>query len=345
MPIPLIAGGLAAAGAGALSVAGNALFDIALNPQAKNSALRYLGADLSGSSDVPPSDGTPRGNARAWFAEARQSIALPAPDGGELLGWYVLAPGASLAPGRALGAEGNPSAPSAGFPDAHIEGGAHRYAVLCHGYAGSPADMALEAQLACGQGVSVLVPAARGHERNVGRYVGMGWLDARDLLGWAGLIALLDPQARIALFGVSMGGAEVMMASGLELPPHVRCIVEDCGFTSVWDEFSLQLRQLIHVPPTPFLAAADAVCRARAGYGFKEASAVRQLARARVPMLFVHGSEDLFVPFWMLDKVFDACASPVKERLVIEGAHHANSADTDPDRYWGTVGAFLARHL
>ena len=46
----------------------------------------------------------------------------------------------------------------------------------------------------------------------------MGWDDSVDLVQWVNQIVERDPQARIMLFGVSMGGAEVMMASGRDLP-------------------------------------------------------------------------------------------------------------------------------
>lgn len=330
-PVGVI-GGLAAAGAAGSAALDNALFDFAFNPKARRSIAQRINAGEVDGADTSAFAGDPtRQEARAWLAGARRSVSVPARDGGELRGWYVLAPGASVA----VGPDGAP----------RVEGGSHAYAVLCHGYAGRPLDLAPEALQAHRQGISVLLPAARGHERNSDRYIGMGWLDAHDLIGWIGRITALDPEARIALFGVSMGGAEVMMASGLGLPPQVRCIVEDCGFTSVWDEFSVQMRALLHLPPTPLLNAADAVCRARAGYGFQEASAVDQLRRARVPMLFIHGTEDTFVPFWMLDRVFEACASPVKQRLAVEGAGHGQSSCVNPDLYWCTVGAFLAQHL
>ena len=327
-----IIGAVAAAGAAGSAALGNALFDFALNPKARRSIAQRINAGEVDGADTSPYAGDPaRQEARAWFSAARQSAALPARDGGELMGWYVLAPGASLA----AGPDGRP----------RVCGGSHRYAILCHGYAGRPLDLAPEAYKAHQQGISVLLPAARGHERNADRLIGMGWLDARDLLGWIGWIIEADPEARVALYGVSMGGAEVMMASGLDLPPQVRCIVEDCGFTSVWDEFSVQMRDLLHLPPTPLLNAADAVCRARAGYGFKEASAEDAVCRARVPMLFIHGTADTFVPFWMLDRLYAACAAPEKERLAVEGAAHGLSSSVDPERYWLVVGAFLARHL
>lgn len=332
-----ILGAVAAAGAGAAGLTGNALFDFALNPRARHSILARLQAGHAEGFDQDELARDPRrAAARAWFEDAKQGVQVPAFDGGALRGWLLPAADVHAAEdGRVLAADDG----SAGEARGRVFG------ILCHGYSGRPSDLCIEAQIAHSYGINVIVPAARGHERNGDRYISMGWHDARDLLAWIELVRTFDPAARIALYGVSMGGAEVMMASGLDLPANVRCIVEDCGYTSVWDEFSVQIGMQLHLPAVPLLNAASATCRARAGYGFKEASAVRRLRRARVPMLFIHGTDDVFVPFWMLDRVFDACASPQKERLAIEGAGHGLSSTVDPDRYWGSVGAFLQRHL
>ena len=142
----------------------------------------------------------------------------------------------------------------------------------------------------------------------------------------------LDPEAEIVLYGVSMGAATVMMASGeADLPVQVRCVIEDCGYTSVWDEFSGQLKELFGLPPFPVLNAADLVCRIRAGYSITEASALRQVERSVTPTLFIHGEEDTFVPFWMLEELYQA-ASCEKEKLAVPGAAHAESAAVAPEK-------------
>lgn len=319
-------------GTGVRVLSGEALFDLALNPSSPHSIMSRLGAGAAGGIDSFASGGDPfRDEARRWFEQSKLSVELPARDGGVLFGWLLSA---------------DPVWPS---PDRHALwsdfGRGRRYAVFCHGYTGKPSDLCVEAYLAHRAGINVLMPAARGHERNADRYVGMGWLDSWDLLDWARLIVTCDPDAKIALFGVSMGGAEVMMASGLDLPENVRCIVEDCGYTSVWDEFVVQISQQLHLPAVPFLSTASAVCRRRAGYSFKEASSVQRLRKASVPMLFIHGTADTFVPYAMLDQVFSACASSEKERLSVEGAGHGASSATDPSGYWERVSAFFGRHL
>ena len=218
------------------------------------------------------------------------------------------------------------------------------WVLTVHGYMGSGAKMASYAENFYNMGYNVLVPDLRGHGKSEGDYIGMGWNDRKDILRWIDLILKENNNAKIILHGVSMGGATVMMTSGEKLPENVKCIIEDCGYSSVVDEFEDKLKNIFNLPKTPILQAADLVSRVRAGYWFSDASSVNQLKKAKVPILFIHGDKDDFVPYDMLDKVYNA-ADVEKEKLVVEGAEHAKSAYVNPELYWNTISNFINKHL
>lgn len=218
----------------------------------------------------------------------------------------------------------------------------HRWLLGIHGYTGQRSDTQNIASFYGEQGYHVLTPDMRAHGESEGKYIGMGWLDRKDVLQWIDFIIARDPQAEIILHGVSMGGATVMMVSGEELPENVKGIVEDCGYTSVWDIFADELAYLFHLPTFPMLDAANLMSKIRAGYDFREASAVKQVAKSTVPMVFIHGSEDNFVHTDMVYEVYEACQTP-KELLVVEGAGHGQAYQMDPELYFTTVFDFLDR--
>ena len=196
------------------------------------------------------------------------------------------------------------------------------------------------AMLYAERGYHVLTPDMRSHGESEGGYIGMGWLDRKDILKWIELILDRDPQAEIVLHGVSMGGATVMMTSGEALPENVVAIVDDCGYTSVWDVFSDELKYLFHLPDFPFLYTASGFAKLRAGYTFGEASALEQVKKSETPMLFIHGSEDNFVHTEMVYRLYDACPAR-KELYVAEGAGHGQSLFIDPGQYMSRVFGFL----
>lgn len=225
-----------------------------------------------------------------------------------------------------------------------IQAGTHRYVILCHGYRNDCTEMGIYAQHFRTRGYACLLPDARGHGKSEGKYIGMGWQERLDLIEWVEMLSRRDPKAQIVLMGVSMGGATVMMASGENLPANVKAIVEDCGYTSVWEEFSVQIHHYFHVPPFPFLHLSSLASKFRYGFTFKEASAIRQVAKCNRPILFIHGAKDTFVPFYMLNKLYHA-AGGEREKLVVDKAGHALSCATNPVVYWKSVDNFLDKYI
>lgn len=218
----------------------------------------------------------------------------------------------------------------------------HKWVIAIHGYTGKRTDMQNIASFYGIQGYNVLTPDMRSHGESEGKYIGMGWLDRKDVLKWIEFLVETDPDAEIILHGVSMGGATVMMTSGEDLPPQVKGIVEDCGYTSVWDIFSDELSYLFHLPEFPILYAANFMAQIRAGYDFQDASALEQVKKSQVPILFIHGTEDNFVHADMAPRLYDACNSP-KEILMVEGAGHGESYLMDPETYFRTVFDFICQ--
>ncbi len=215
----------------------------------------------------------------------------------------------------------------------------HLWAIIIHGYKSDNDYMMRYGARYAEKGYSVLLPDNRAHGESEGKYIGMGWLDRGDIECWIGWIAEQDEDAQIVLHGVSMGAATVMMVSG-DNPDHVIGYIEDCGYTSVWDIFASELKKRFSLPTFPVLDLANAVSKWRAGYSFKEASCLTEVAKCEKPMLFIHGDADDFVPVEMGFEVYEA-AGCEKEFYLVEGAGHAQSELKDPDAYWETVFTFI----
>lgn len=217
------------------------------------------------------------------------------------------------------------------------------WSIVIHGYCSQGKDMTYYAKQYYNKGYNVLIVDLRGHGKSEGDYIGMGWHDRLDIIDWTNYLINKNPNSKIILHGVSMGAATVMMATGENLPNNIKIAIEDCGYSSIWDEFKMQLKVLFNLPEFPVLNAASAVCKIRAGYMLEEGSAVDQVRKSKTPTLFIHGDLDSFVPFEMLDKVYQA-ASCEKEKLVIKGAAHAEASSVNPNLYWETIDEFIEKY-
>ena len=71
-----------------------------------------------------------------------------------------------------------------------------------------------------------------------------------------------------------------------------------------------------------------------------ECNAKREVAKAKVPILFIHGTKDTFVPYHMCREIYDCCASP-KKILEVEGAAHAESYYKDTESYERALDEFF----
>jgi fermentation-respiration switch protein FrsA (DUF1100 family) len=219
--------------------------------------------------------------------------------------------------------------------------------ILAHGYTGNVLQMSGFARFFYEDlGYNILLPDARGHGDSEGAYIGMGWHDRLDYLQWIDWAkersgpAVGGAPLRIVLYGISMGGATVMMTGGEALPPEVKAIIEDCGYTSVEEELYFQMQSRYRLRSRWLMNATSRISQRRAGFSFAEASALEQVKKITVPTLFIHGEEDTFVPFRMVYPLYEACPAP-KELFVVPGAGHGAAYSVAGREYEERIRSFL----
>ena len=98
------------------------------------------------------------------------------------------------------------------------------------------------------------------------------------------------------------------------------------------------------MPAFPIINLSDILNRKFAGYGLDECNAAREVKHARVPVLFVHGTGDTFVPCSMCEKIYENCGAP-KKKLLIEGAAHAECYYKETEAYEKALTEFIGEIL
>ena len=221
----------------------------------------------------------------------------------------------------------------------YVATGSRKTALVIHGWRGQAIKFFYLARMYEREfGYNVVIPDLYASGKSDGEAIRMGWLDRLDMLRWMEVFQT----DTMVVHGVSMGGATTMMMSSEPMPKSIKDIrfVDDCGYTSVWDEFAGELRNQFGLPEFPVMYATSIICKLRYGWGFDEASAIRQVAKCRHPMLFIHGDSDKFVPTNMVYQLYEAKPAP-KELWIASETAHARSYMNHRAEYIQRVGTFI----
>lgn len=216
--------------------------------------------------------------------------------------------------------------------------------IIMHGFGSDWIEMDGYAKMFYKRNFNVLAVSARAHGESEGDMVGMGWLDRLDLLRWIEFANEKVPNARIVLFGVSMGASAVCMTLGEEMGGNVVCAIEDCGFDNVFKEICYVYRKKLKFTSTLLFKIFYKWTKRARGFDLKKGDAVKALKKAKTPVLFIHGGDDTFVPTQMVYNLYEALEIIDKRLYICEGATHAKSFQTDEARYEMKVDKFLTKH-
>lgn len=211
---------------------------------------------------------------------------------------------------------------------------AKRIIIAVHGWRSSwNNDFGMISDFWYENGCHVLYVEQRGHNNSGGQYLGFGMIERYDCLRWVHWAREnIDPALPIYLAGISMGASTVLMASDLDLPENVCGIMADCGFTSAHDIWKHVTENNLHLSYKMVGFLADSMCKKKINMGTRDCSAKDALKNTNVPVLFIHGSHDKFVPVSMTYENYLACNSE-KELLIVPGAGHGRSYIVDRNKY------------
>lgn len=217
--------------------------------------------------------------------------------------------------------------------------------IMIHGYRGtSERDMCGGIQRAFEVGHNVILVDQRASGRSDGHTITFGIKERYDALAWVDYaIRKFGPDCRIMLTGISMGGATVMLASELDLPKNVIGILEDCGYSSAKEILKKVIKEM-KLPANllyPFLRLG---ARIFGGFNLEAASPIEAVKKSPVPIIFVHGEDDAFVPCEMSVACYEACTAP-KMLHTVPGAGHGLAYVIENDEYIKVLAQFEKEYL
>ena len=188
---------------------------------------------------------------------------------------------------------------------------------------------------------AVLYAEQRAQGNSEGEHMTFGLMERYDCFAWIKwAIEKTGGNLPVYLGGLSMGATTILMTAGLDLPQNVKGIVADCGFTSPHAIWKHVTSSNLHISYNGINAMfADRLSKQKINMGTKDYSTVDALKECKVPVLFIHGTDDHFVPVEMTYKNYKACASE-KRLLIVPGAEHGMSYILEQKNYEDAVLKF-----
>ena len=219
----------------------------------------------------------------------------------------------------------------------------NKLAIIVHGYGADYKEMQKYAKYFVEKNYNILAVENRAHGQSEGKMIGMGWLDRLDLVDWINFMVQKNSNYQIVLFGLSMGASTVCMASGEVLPSNVKAIISDCAFDNVYDAFKYVFKKRTNLPVWPLLDIFNLYMKNAYNYDMKEADAKKMLKKCKVPILFIHGDADDFVPTYMVHKLYESTDEKLRQIYIVEGAGHALSYPNAGVKYERVLTGFLTK--
>ncbi|MBR3750877.1 MAG: alpha/beta hydrolase [Clostridia bacterium] len=213
--------------------------------------------------------------------------------------------------------------------------------LMFHGYRGnSERDLCGGIERCFKLGHNVLMVDQRACGKSEGRVITFGVKESRDCKAWIDYtVARFGKDVRILLCGVSMGASTVMMAAGREMPENVIGVLADCGYSSQREIIRLVTKNM-KLPPKFMYLYIKLSASLLGGFNIDEYPPIQALKNCKVPVMIIHGEADDFVPCYMAQECYDACASR-KCLVTIPNAGHGLAYMIAPDKYIASMKEFF----
>lgn len=233
-----------------------------------------------------------------------------------------------------------------------------KVAVFNHGIGWGWLGMIRYMELFRAAGWTVVAYDSRGHGRpggGVGKdgrrpRPSYGYYEKRDLRAvadWA--LGRFPSEGGFLVFGESMGAATALQYAPLD--PRLDAVIADCPYSSALGELKYRLRAVGVPPGLRELVAlvANALCCKLDGFSLRDANPGKAILETEVPILFIHGLEDDYVPYSMSLSMAESrkrkLPGAVTELYLMPGARHAQSIRADKAAYAAALASFVGKAL
>ena len=219
----------------------------------------------------------------------------------------------------------------------------NKVAICVHGLFGTYKDVMPQANLFLENGFSVIAPSHRAHGKSQGKYITMGHYEKDDIVLWIKkAIEIFGQNCQIVLFGISMGGATVLLSAGENLPSNVKCVIADSAYKNGYAQFAAMVHKVL-LPGIVFLPPVNFFFKKISKFNLLNVLPIEAVKKTNLPILFIHGTHDLFVPNHMSKDMFKVSNKENCKLLLVKGAIHIQSFAKNTVEYKKTFTNFVEK--
>lgn len=215
----------------------------------------------------------------------------------------------------------------------------HSYIIIFHPLTTEPADMASYAFHFYELGFNIYIP------QYIGKSLSMGIKEQETVAEWANYVAESDESANIFLFGAGVGGTSVLLSTGNSLPENVRGIVADSVYSDIGEVFKENIGEFYGLHSFPTVSIASVYTKLTRGWSFSQADVLGTVRNSKLPILYIHGTEDSIVPVGQSNELFEVTRAKGTNHITIYGADHVQTLNTDSEKYWREVDEFIRKSM
>ena len=193
-------------------------------------------------------------------------------------------------------------------------------------------------------GYSLLIIDNRISNKSEGNYITFGIKESEDVICWINYLNKNYLLSKIVLAGVSMGTSTILMSlKDIDDKMNVICALADCGYIRAYDEILYCIKHYFHINGNLFITMINFWCKVFAKYDLKEKDTLTSLSNANIPILFIHGEDDDFVPCENTIINYDKYHGP-KKIVLFKNTSHGISYLTDSKKYVNSIKMFVKKY-
>jgi fermentation-respiration switch protein FrsA (DUF1100 family) len=219
-----------------------------------------------------------------------------------------------------------------------------RWIIIVHGYTANLQVSAQYIDLFQQEGFNILLVDQRRHGESEGEFSTYGYKEKYDIQSWVTMLtSQYGKDIIVGLHGQSLGGGTVLEYLSIA-QPNVKFVIADCPYSDLTELIRYQIKVLNKAPLFPLINLVNWSLKRKAGFSLEQVSPIKAAKNSLLPVMFIHGTEDTYVPTQMSVDMYNV-KQGVKKLLLIPKAIHANAFSIDPELYTSETIQFIRSSL